>query len=120
MKYVRTKDGKIVELKPHRFYKYVLKGEKLYLSGKEKHLYINNVVSQADTIEELIERYVVIFEYQDRPLIVFKSEIEHYKHCFANKVKSNNCVLAIYGSFWVGVDLLSKAKMNDKGEWELL
>ena len=79
-----------------------------------------HIVKQADTIEELIDCYTVILEHQDRPLVVYKNEIEHYKHCLVDKVKSNNRVLAIYGSIWAGVDLLSKSKMNEKGYLELL
>ena len=79
-----------------------------------------DIIKQADTIEELIDCYAVILEHQDRPLIVFKNEIEHYKHCLVDKVKSNNRVLAIYGSIWAGADLLSKSKMNEEGELELL
>lgn len=115
MKYIRTFFGTIIEPKSYN------PNNDYY---QDKHLlegcYTDEIVNSANTIEELMDCYVVMFEYQDRPLIVYKSEIEYYKYCFVNKVKSNNRVVAIYGSIWVGSDLLSKSKMNDKGELELL
>jgi len=110
MKYIRTKDGKIVELKPHKFYKYVLEDEKLYLSGKGKYLYINNVVSQADTIEELGDVYVIVPKdkkykpYTENTLSVFDDITDVLRHS------------DIYLSIWVDALLKPIAKMSDKGE----
>lgn len=120
MKYIRTKDGIYGTDQP------IQSERELQIKWIDDHSFETSWKTkpcewkQADTIEELIDCYAVILEHQDRPLIVFKNEIEHYKHCLVGKVKSNNRVLAIYGSIWVGADLLSKSKINEKGELELL
>ena len=119
MKYIRTPIG-IYEF-PKGFTTFVWKN-KTYLENKNHEVlsFWGNIIAQADTIEELIECYVVILEHQDRPLIVFKNEIDHYKHCLVDKIKSNNRVLAIYGSIWVDGNLIKVAKMKNKGDLKSL
>lgn len=116
MKYVRTTYGTI--------YKKTLDND-LCLFEYGLDIMFEHVLNQADTIEELIDCYVVICEHQDKPLNVCKNEIEHYKHCLVDKVKSNNRVLTIYGAIWFIDDhdaptLKSVAKMNGEGGLELL
>ena len=108
MKYIRTKDGKIVELKPHRFYKYVLEGEKLYLSGKGKYLYINNVISQAVAIEELCDKFVRISLTGRKNLTI------SYKIAKEEKLKYKD-KLTYYGAVWTDKGLIYVAKMNEEG-----
>lgn len=129
MKYVRANFGAIFQIYNGRLTDEQREGEIRVFYPKDvikkmscPYAWLNkaDILKQADTIEELIDCYAVILEHQDKPLVVYKNEIEHYKHCLVDKVKSNNRVLAIYGSIWVGADLLSKSKMNEKGELELL
>lgn len=113
MSYIRTKDG-IYEPDGESFDgSYLLvkvKGGWNYLSKKEP------ILKQADTIEELCDE-IVIKEY-DEPTPC-SSPIGKSKSWKAYQpiVKE---VEAIYGSIWVDGNLIKVAKMNEKGELELL
>ena len=103
MKYIRTKDGKIFEYNP-------LLNVAVY----------ENVVKEADTIEELCDRCVVIHKYGEQPKDMSFYEAEYFIDVWTRKVKSNDPITAIYGAIWTDKGLIYVAKMNDKGEWELL
>lgn len=63
----------------------------------------------ADTIEELIDEYVAKKDCS-RPFVIKKYEI------YSNLQFG----FTIYGSIWVDDNLVKVAKMNEKGELELL
>ena len=67
---------------------------------------------RADTIEELCDCYVIKDRDEHLPF-VSKTDFDYSN----NKDKNN---FDVYGAIWVGVDLKSVAKMNEKGELELL
>ena len=113
MKYIRTKDGKIFEIE-----------KDLGRYGTSKAVIIcdfdgnfidvrkqNMIHSQADTIEELCDEFVIkvktgyLITYYDKKLLTQD----------ANKNGAD-----VYGAIWTDKGLIYIAKMNDKGELELL
>lgn len=92
MKYIRTKDG-IEKLDADR--EHLAK----YMNGK-----------QADTIEELCDEFVFIKGNSKNvfPPITY------------NKQKDIKFFDEIYGAIWTNIGLIYVAKMNEKGELELL
>ena len=132
MKYIRTKDG---------IWKYVGKRElaltpksKLvdYYVNKRLHCFVSygygrlkeeRIIAKADTIEELCDEFLV---FDDR-----KPFNEHYpflnKNCPTGFIHAQDMVKAcknehfvVYGAIWNDKGLIYVAKMNDKGELELL
>ena len=122
MKYVRTKDGIYQSV----FFKIGAdsKTGEEYLTGKDTkiHALNNKIIKQADTIEELCDEFVL-----DHPL--FANNCKCLYHSFEkakNGIKKRSgdahdlYDFVIYGSIWIDGDLIKVAKMNDKGELELL
>ena len=116
MKYIRTKDNHIFKLSNGTDFE---KTKETYVWCFDKRLGfhfkvdIKIILKQANTIEELVDEYVRVHKTTNvKPMICDKElaiSSSKYPSCYD-----------VYGSIWVGADLLSKAKMNDKGELELL
>ena len=105
MKYIRTKNGKI-----HISYNDYQGFEKLWVCEKRNTLagfyYVrrSSIVAQADTIEELCDCFVDYCEEDD-------------SHFVSTEIQG---IHEIYGAIWTDKGLIYVAKMNDKGELELL
>lgn len=97
MKYIRTKDGKIVK-HPH--------------PNAEVFTFRYEILKTADTIAELCDEFV----YSDN---VFKNVIyENYNALkILLKIRKNYIV---FGAIWTDKGLIYVAKMNEKGDLELL
>lgn len=105
MKYIRTKDG---------IYRYKLMDKNEYdfrvatgniIPGKK----IEEEVKIADTIEELCDEFVLINKKDKEHFVdVLSPDLYDYKN------------FTIYGAIWTDKGLIYVAKMNDKGELELL
>jgi len=113
MKYIRTKDG-IYEVKCETDITYELNTQSMLY-----RVYKSEVIKSADTIEELCDRFVI--EYKDhneqRILKTFmRVEMAFMKH---ERYELKH-IKAIYGAIWTAKGLIYVAKMNDKGELELL
>lgn len=117
MKYVRTKDGRIIEI-PNKHKEIVYDGnviislEKI-INGVRGEAIVNGIVDKkADTIEELCDEFVVCFDSKTKPVRVDNSMFlaKHYAG------KSGHIMCAI----WTDKGLIYVAKMNYKGEFELL
>ena len=127
MKYIRTKYGK--------FYKVVADGKewvtveiKLGELSCKSLVKKTNIVNQADSIEELCDEFVAIplfdadVEVAGLPIHVKKGT--HYPvrresiKKYIGTVKKGTSVL--YGMIWIDDNLIKVAKMNEKGELELL
>lgn len=133
MKYIRTKDGigeysvdwngaSCVHLN-HKWH---------WLQDIEK-----DIIKQADTIEELCDEFVAenrtghkwlvyitteTYEDSEGNIIEYKvygnKYTEEYPHNLINDIKHEG--LKIYGAIWTDKGLIYVAKMNEKGELELL
>ena len=105
--YIRTKDGI-----------YKVEGETCHKQGyyidryEEDVILKEQVIKQADTIEELCDRFVVMVK-ETKEVMNIVSFLEYAKlwaYCKYN----------IYGAVWCEWGLKYVAKMNDKGEFELI
>lgn len=125
MKYIRTEDGHIFDLSI--FAPKIIKNPS---ESKDLTIYLNTygygkIVNQADTIEELCDEFVVINkESKNHSLIEIEKDgnryttdkITHWIETLEKKLKR----FEIYGAIWTDKGLTYVAKMNDKGELELL
>lgn len=75
------------------------------------------ILKQADTIEELCDGFITIGK-DDFKLIWNKYE---YDECFKGNVfPKDDILIELYGAIWTDKGLIYVAKMNEKGELELL
>ena len=115
MKYIRTFDGKIFDTS-----KETIIFDTLYPKGEELLSNTINikedVLKQADTIEELCDEFVV--SYEDGARIVYQ-DLEWAKVKAKASLEVGHKSI-IYGAIWTDKGLIYVAKMNDKGELELL
>ena len=127
MKYIRTKDGRIIELPKQPT---LMKYENTILDlneirkGKVGHEIISALIDkQADTIEKLCDEFVYTGS-KFSPYFRTKgygswdgTRIESDKDIH-KELQSKGCVF--YGAIWTSMGLIYVAKMNEKGELELL
>ncbi len=107
MKYIRTKDGIYTLIAKEPIYE--LNGKKYYCVEEQISSFSEeDVIKQANTIEELCDEFVYVASEKDRPIICYKPSVFH-------KLSDN-----LYGAIWTDKGLIYVAKMNDKGELELL
>ena len=110
MKYIRIKNGACAVNDESYNVKYIIPAEE-YL---EKYYFdVNCIIAQADTIEELCDEFVVIEETQNYVM----------ERCSYKTLKDNGWIgsgFTIYGAIWTDKGLIYVAKMNDKGELELI
>lgn len=118
MKYIRTKD-RIFEVYKEKEDGYIIR-TKPFLETTNKEYYLNlffskeRVIKAADTIEDLVDLYVL----DDR------KDKHHY---IENEISLLPCIYiydkkntSVYGEIWVDGELHKVAKVNEKGELELL
>ena len=67
------------------------------------------IIKQADTIEELIDEWVYVENHKETPVLIYWLS--------TNKKHKDDDV---YGAIWTDKGLIYVAKMNDKGELELI
>ena len=106
MKYIRTKNG-IYEVVDTYEVSYVIGYTK---DGFEKKVYKEEIIKQADTIEELCDRFVAE---------TFGNTKFWVEPTF-RKCKMYCGIINIYGAIWTNKGLIYVAKMNDKGALELI
>ena len=104
-KYIRTKDA-IYKVRKPALDEYLWE-DSTYVY---KHEHINNkdIIKRADTIEELIDKFVcgqTILRSKEDAFIATGIEIK---------------IPTVYGAIWTTKGLIYVARMNDKGELELL
>jgi len=114
MKYIRTKDGIYERIKVVR---------QIDEEGNEIAVLMNGVfapiIKQADTIEELCDEFVwdedlCYINFENKTLELKRDD---YKFDLDYCLKDSS---PIYGSIWTDKGLIYVAKMNEKGELELL
>ena len=107
MKYVRTKDENnlIIDLTDMKLPYNLIDG---YIDFNKFGMF--KIIKQADTIEELCDAFVEIYNdgtYEITPI----NDIRFFES-YKNHI--------VYGAIWTDKGLIYVAKMNDKGELELL
>lgn len=97
MSYIRTKDA-------------IYTLSEAYWAGIE-----DETIADADTIEELCDEFVAICPTNKNANYITGAPL---KNLYETEYKKFNRI--IYGAIWTGKGLIYVAKMNDKGELELL
>lgn len=107
MRYIRTKDGRIIKI-----------GEQTDLGYEKGTFEVHNkagivasyepieVLKETDTIKELCDEFVMISDG--------KHKLDIGCHSYGDEK------IQIYGAIWTDKGLIYVAKMNEKGELELL
>ena len=103
-KYIRTKNG-IYDLYKSIWREFT--GRKIKTPYCEEYEKQPKLCKSADTIEELCDRFVVIYE-NEKPV-----PYKNYLDALATQKE-------VYGAIWTDKGLIYVAKMNNKGELELL
>jgi len=111
MKYIRTKDGRVKKLNEEimKFFE----GKKIFLASTFEE------VIQANTIEELCDEFVLCCNGFVRPNLLNNSRFKDAVY-LVKKHNEQAKSYIIYGAIWTDKGLIYVAKMNDKGELELL
>lgn len=113
MKYVRTKDGRI-----GKFYQ----DQSFTITCSLGCIDKKNIINQADTIEELLDELVVHNPSNDGhwfpKYFVYKNDWKNLLEPISDYKKSKG--IEIYGAIWTDKGLIYVAKLNEKGELELL
>lgn len=103
MKYIRTKDGKIM-LELDNYY------------PNTTHIYIEEeIIKKSDNIEELCDEFVEVKNDN-----TFGSHFAWNKRSLNEYFKYRKNESKIYGAIWTDKGLVYVAKMNEKEELELL
>lgn len=106
MKYVRTKDGIMV---------FTDLPYDIDDSGNQSY----KGMKIADTIEELCDRFVIEYKQHNEQHIL-KTFLRAERNFLRDKMYELNHIKNLYGAIWTDKGLIYVAKMNDKGELELL
>ena len=107
MKYIRTKDG-IYKVEGETCHK-----KAYFIDRYEEDVVLKKrVIKQADTIEELCDRFVVM-DKETKEVMNIVSFLEYAKLW-------SYCKYNIYGAIWTDKGLIYVAKMNDEGDFELI
>lgn len=102
MKYIRTKYG-IYEVVDTYEVSYVIGYTE---DGFEKKVYKENVIKQADAIDELCDEFVYCYK-DDMPILVNEEQIKQI--ILVGKIQD------IRGAIWTDKGLIYVAKMNEDG-----
>lgn len=120
--YIRTKDGVYKVSHYNAYATHKRKGETLLEGYKTSYIKNENIISQSDTIEELCDEFVYIENGKPRVLDrVITRTLKEKGIKYAEKIYSQpNWNGLMFGAIWTDKGLIYVAKMNDKGELELI
>ena len=119
MKYIRTTDGRIVQI-PGRHKEIVYDGKIVIslesaLNGEKGTAIVNGFVERkADTIEELCDAFVLWFGNTPRVYFTFKRA----KRAWASKSKDGE--VELFGVIFSHREIKYVSKIKENGEFELL
>ena len=116
MNYIRTKDNRLFRVIKDLTYEntYHLETNTQTLTIMTEEKYLSTMGKIADTIEELCDEFVAI------DIGLLGDREKHYK--LFNQAITDKTFLydRLYGAIWTDKGLIYVAKMNNKGELELL
>lgn len=106
MRYIRTKETDCCIIDTIKYKE---------ITGEDCFIPKNEIVAEANTIEELCDEFIVVSDNCEKPIISALpfNELQLYAK---DRTKYANC----YGAIWTEWGLKYIAKMNSKGELELL
>lgn len=100
--YIRTKDG-------------IYEFNKTFNGDSIRIIYGNEIIKQSENLFELIDEFVVNFECFNRSYyFVYENSYDELKR------DVQTIQYSAYGAIWTDKGLIFVAKMNDKGELELI
>ena len=109
--YIRTKDG-IYKVEGETYHK-----QGYYIDRYEEDVILKDqVIKQSESLFELIDEFVVIRDSTKINQLVRTDDINYLKEM----MKEDKRIIAIKGAIWTDFGLKYVAKMNDKGEFELI
>lgn len=113
MKYIRTKDGRIIKVKKRRIVFPV------FPAGETRTIFNNNilendVIKQSDNPEDLCDEFVWVTPEGEHHI---KPRTGDGLWCLCCDYKHGH---QVYGAIWTDKGLIYAMKMNDTGEWELI
>jgi hypothetical protein len=119
MKYIRTKDG---------IYEVIDKTKYSYISIYGKYIKKDDVIEDGDTIEELCDEFVMVWNKKQFPYSTSRQYLSFggYGDLKRDMREEENFGFylnqdyIIYGAIWTNKGLIYVAKMNNKGELELI
>lgn len=123
MSFIRTKDGIYEVVGFDNECIIPSKLVKVKTNGRERitHCCDTDIIKQADTIEELCDEFVQMYINipSINPIVLtYDEDVEETKRQFLDK--NHKPKFNIYGAIWTDKGLIYVAKLNDKGEMELL
>lgn len=121
--YIRTKDGRIAEVKENMAIKRCSENVLRLVYKDNRSICVltgnDDIIKQADTIEELCDEFVVFDKEQPNGKLLYYKGFENLKKEFIDFEKDKEKVV-VFGSIWTDKGLIYVAKMNDKGDLELI
>jgi len=123
-KFIRTKDGIYEEQETVgclKFFELYTVGNARYNLCRTDELWNKLVIKEADTIDELCDELVLIEE--DYPTLLEELYFKRRMYLRKNEYQFFSVLPEkpiIYGAIWTDKGLIYVAKMNEKGELELI
>ena len=115
MKYIRTKNGHIYKIVNTDFFGAI----ECEYYNITKYVQPIDILNQADTIEELCDEFVVVVGKEPNSYLILNQCMNNFEKVVSIHKNTEN-ENTIYGAIWTGKGLIYVAKMNEKGELELL
>lgn len=116
-RYIRTKDGKVYDTEKYAYTWTTPKGIGLGISATENILIPKSLIErQADNLEELCDCFVCVGSWH----CVWDKETHKGITLDGIKLSYSLANFEIYGAIWTDKGLIYKAKINEKGEFEIL
>ena len=110
MKYIRTKTSIINAFT-------TLNSKELFDYLKQFDNYKDDLINVSDNIEELIDEFVIYDNFYHSRMTPVAMHTKENQEIIKGYLKQN---IACYGAIWTDKGLIFVAKMNEKGELELL
>ena len=116
MKYIRTKDRIIKKEEKEQEYSGLHYFHSYDMNKSDYEYYEEDIIAQANTVKKLCDDFVVV--YEDGARIVY-GDLKWAKEKAKTSLELGDKSI-IYGAIWTNKGLIYVAKMNEKGEVELL
>lgn len=114
MMYVRTKDG-VYEVEQSQ-----LEDDEEVVNCDYGQIHKLEILRKSENLEELCDEFVRIVKRNKLKSLITLGAIEHLKEHSQNFINDFMNTYEIYGAIWTDKGLIYVAKMNDKGELELI
>lgn len=110
--YIRTKDGVYEVSHLNAYATHKRKGETLLEGYKTAYIKNENIIAQSESLEDLCDKFV----YCKRGFYEMYHQLD-FAHYDKEYIKNGG---TIKGAIWASKGLIYVAKMNEKGELELI